>query len=77
MKITKHFFSVILMSSMFLIGCGPKDADNHYSKGSILEGMKDTAAAYKCYQTALQLDSNFISAAYGLAFLNNVRNNYK
>jgi tetratricopeptide (TPR) repeat protein len=56
---------------------GPKDADNHYSKGSILEGMKDTVGAMKCYETALSLDSNFVSAAYGLAYLHNAKNNFK
>ena len=37
MKITKLFFSVILMSSMFFIGCGPKDAD---IKANVEEKLK-------------------------------------
>ena len=37
MKITKILFSMLLMSSMFFIGCGPKDAD---IKASVEEKLK-------------------------------------
>src|ERR1044072_4488031 len=37
MKITKFLFSILLMSSMFIMGCGPKDAD---IKASVEEKLK-------------------------------------
>ena len=37
MKFTKILFSILLMSSMFIIGCGPKDPD---IKASVEEKLK-------------------------------------
>ena len=45
MKITKLFFSVILMSSMFFIGCAPKDADIKANVEEKLKTNTDMAGA--------------------------------
>jgi tetratricopeptide (TPR) repeat protein len=54
----------------------PKDAENYFIKGSILEATGDTAMAISAYEYSLQLDSMYAGPAYVLSYLYNSKKDY-